>query len=74
MIATLPNSRYTTTLRSIPLWGTLYMSAKHYTITKYTVSIPIWMVKKIPEEGFPTADIFYDETYGIKKEVRSIVL
>ena len=43
-------------------------------IKEYTVSVPIWMGKKIPEEGFPIADIFYDEMYGVRKEGGAIIL
>ena len=43
-------------------------------IKEYTVPIPIWM-KKVPvEEGFPLVDVLYDETYGVKKEIGSIII
>jgi len=36
-------------------------------IKEYTVPIPIWMVKIPIEEGFPIVNIFYDETYGVRR-------
>ena len=38
-------------------------------IKEYTVPVPIWMIKILVEEGFPVVDVFYDETYGVRKEV-----
>jgi len=42
-------------------------------IKKYTVPIPIWMVKISQEDGFPIVDIFYDKTYGVRKEIDCIL-
>ena len=42
-------------------------------IKEYAVSVPIWMVRISPEEGFPIAGIFYDETYGVRKEMELII-
>lgn len=42
-------------------------------IKEYTVPIPIWLAGFSASEGFPIVDIFYDETYGVKKEVNNIV-
>ncbi|MHA1470091.1 MAG: CRISPR-associated helicase Cas3' [Candidatus Asgardarchaeia archaeon] len=42
-------------------------------IKEYTVSIPIWMdvsIKRPVERGFPIVEVFYDETYGVRKEVK----
>ena len=38
-------------------------------IKEYTVPVPIWMIEKPREEGFPIVDVFYDEIYGVRKEV-----
>jgi len=45
-------------------------------IKKYTVPLPIWMFK-IPQEessmrGFPIVNVFYDEIYGVRKNVENI--
>ena len=42
-------------------------------IKEYTVPVPIWMIKIPVEEGFPIVDIFYDETYGVRKEANNII-
>jgi CRISPR-associated endonuclease/helicase Cas3 len=42
-------------------------------IKECTVAIPIWMVKRQLEEGFPIVDVYYDETYGVKREVNTII-
>ena len=42
-------------------------------IKEYTVPVPIWMVKVRPEEGFPIVEIDYDEMYGIKKDIETII-
>lgn len=42
-------------------------------IKEYTVPVPIWMIKIPVEEGFPIVDVFYDETYGVRKEVNYII-
>ena len=38
-------------------------------IKEYTAPIPIWMIKILAEVGFPIVDVFYDETYGVRKEI-----
>lgn len=43
-------------------------------IKEYTVPIPIWMFKTPSEEGFPIVSIFYDKTYGVRKEIDNIIL
>jgi hypothetical protein len=40
---------------------------------EYTVPVPIWMVKISPEEGFPIVPLFYDEKYGVRKEIDLII-
>ncbi len=42
-------------------------------IKEYTVPVPIWMIKIPLEEGFPIVDVFYDETYGVRKEMNRII-
>ena len=42
-------------------------------IKEYTVPVPIWMIKIPVEEGFPIVDVFYDETYGVRKEANNII-
>ena len=42
-------------------------------IKEYTVPVPIWMVKVPTEEGFPTADLFYDRIYGIRNKKHNLV-
>ncbi|HDD43739.1 MAG TPA: CRISPR-associated helicase Cas3' [Candidatus Desulfofervidus auxilii] len=42
-------------------------------IKEYTVPVPIWMIKIPREEGFPIVDVFYDEKYGVKKDVNNII-
>jgi CRISPR-associated endonuclease/helicase Cas3 len=42
-------------------------------IKEYTVSIPIWMAKIHPENGFPIVDLSYDKTYGVLKEVNTVL-
>jgi hypothetical protein len=42
-------------------------------IKEYTVPVPIWMVKISPEEGFPIVPLFYDEKYGVRKEMDLII-
>ena len=38
-------------------------------IKDYTVPIPIWMAKIKLEEGFPIVDVFYNEKYGVRKDL-----
>lgn len=42
-------------------------------IKEYTVPVPIWMVKTPIEEGFPVVDLFYNETFGIRREMDRII-
>lgn len=42
-------------------------------IKKYTVPVPIWMIKVLLEEGFPIMDLFYNETYGVRREVDCVL-
>jgi len=42
-------------------------------IKEYTVPVPIWMIKMPREEGFPIVDVFYDEKYGVRKDVNNII-
>jgi len=42
-------------------------------VKEYTVPTPIWMVKGSREEGFPIVNIFYDEIYGVRKEIDLII-
>jgi len=42
-------------------------------IKEHTVPVPIWMIKIPVEEGFPIAGVYYDETYGVRKEVDNII-
>ena len=42
-------------------------------IKEYTVPVPIWMVKGYTGEGFPVVGLFYDEIYGVKKDVECIL-
>ena len=42
-------------------------------IKEYTVPVPIWMIKITREEGFPIVDVFYDEKYGVRKDVNNII-
>ena len=42
-------------------------------IKEYTVPVPIWMIKIPVEESFSIVDVFYDKTYGIKKETNNII-
>ncbi len=42
-------------------------------IKEYTVPVPIWMIKTRPKEGFPIVDVNYDEMYGIRKEMDTII-
>jgi len=43
-------------------------------IKEYTVPVPIWMIKMPIGEGFPIVDVFYDETYGVRKEVDDSII
>jgi len=42
-------------------------------IKEHTVPVPIWMIKMPREEGFPIVDVFYDEKYGVRKDVNNII-
>ena len=42
-------------------------------IKEHTVPVPIWMIKIPREEGFPIVDVFYDEKYGVRKDVNNII-
>lgn len=37
-------------------------------IKKYTVPIPLWMIKTSMEETFPVVEVYYDKTYGVRKK------
>ena len=43
-------------------------------IKEYTVPVPIWMIKEKKQEGFLILDIFYDETYGVRREFNNIII
>jgi len=42
-------------------------------IKEYTVPVPIWRIKTPLEEGFPVEDIEYDEIYGVRTSLESII-
>jgi len=42
-------------------------------IKEYTVPVPIWRIKAPLEEGFPVENIDYDERYGVRTTLESVI-